>query len=84
MPYSSEFLTKIKVILYYSYLIALKGLVKDKLSELGAFADEELPDYIMVMVANRKKRESMVKDLQLFLGNETVAFTEWFVKNCTV
>ncbi|VDM30417.1 unnamed protein product [Hydatigera taeniaeformis] len=52
-------------------------LVKAKLSELGAFADEELPDYITVMVANKKKRSSMVKDLQLFLGNQTELFTDW-------
>ncbi|CDS40158.1 zinc finger CCCH domain containing protein 14 [Echinococcus multilocularis] len=65
MPYSSEFLSEIK------------ELVKAKLSELGAFADEELPDYITVMVANRKKRSSMIKDLQLFLGSQTELFTDW-------
>ncbi|VDN10504.1 unnamed protein product [Dibothriocephalus latus] len=53
------------------------GLVKSKLKELGAFVDEELPDYIMVMVANKKKRESMNNDLQLFLGAQTEHFTEW-------
>ncbi|VDD82121.1 unnamed protein product [Mesocestoides corti] len=65
MPYSSDFLSEIK------------DLVKVKLNEIGAFADEELPDYIMVMVANKKKRESMIKDLQLFLGSQTEKFTNW-------
>ncbi|KAL5970188.1 Zinc finger CCCH domain-containing protein 14, partial [Taenia solium] len=65
MPYSSEFLSEIK------------ELVKAKLSALGAFADEELPDYIAVMVANKKKRSSMIKDLQLFLGSQTEPFTDW-------
>ncbi|KAL7061761.1 hypothetical protein AAHC03_0812 [Spirometra sp. Aus1] len=49
------------------FMAEVKGLVKAKLKELGAFVDEELPDYIMVMVANKKKRESMNNDLQLFL-----------------
>lgn len=39
--------------------------------------DEELPDYIMVMVANRRSREQMEDDLQLFLGSNTEEFTGW-------
>ncbi|NXG22884.1 ZC3HE protein, partial [Grallaria varia] len=39
--------------------------------------DEELPDYIMVMVANKKSQEQMTEDLSLFLGNNTVRFTVW-------
>uniref|UniRef100_A0A672TT76 Zinc finger CCCH domain-containing protein 14 n=1 Tax=Strigops habroptila TaxID=2489341 RepID=A0A672TT76_STRHB len=38
---------------------------------------EELPDYIMVMVANKKSQEQMTEDLSLFLGNNTVRFTVW-------
>lgn len=39
--------------------------------------DEELPDYIMVMVANKKSQEQMTDDLSLFLGNNTLRFTTW-------
>lgn len=39
--------------------------------------DEELPDYIMVMVANKRSREQMEDDLQLFLGSNTEEFTSW-------
>lgn len=39
--------------------------------------DEELPDYIMVMVANKRSREQMDDDLQLFLGSNTEEFTGW-------
>uniref|UniRef100_A0A8B9G441 Zinc finger CCCH domain-containing protein 14 n=1 Tax=Amazona collaria TaxID=241587 RepID=A0A8B9G441_9PSIT len=39
--------------------------------------NEELPDYIMVMVANKKSQEQMTEDLSLFLGNNTVRFTVW-------
>lgn len=45
------------------------------------FADEELPDYIMVMVANKKTPQQMTDDLSLFLGNNTVKFTAWYVQN---
>lgn len=65
MAYNQEFLSQIK------------DQIKNKLIELDAFGDEELPDYITVMVANKKKRSSMKKDLQLFLGDDTDHFTEW-------
>jgi len=48
----------------------------DSLSSL-LMTDEELPDYIMVMVANRRSREQMEDDLQLFLGSNTEEFTGW-------
>ena len=46
--------------------------IKGKLQELGAYVDEELPDYIMVMVANKKSQDQMTEDLSLFLGNNTI------------
>uniref|UniRef100_A0A8C9FYJ4 Zinc finger CCCH domain-containing protein 14 n=1 Tax=Pavo cristatus TaxID=9049 RepID=A0A8C9FYJ4_PAVCR len=45
----------------------------------GTVFNEELPDYIMVMVANKKSQEQMTEDLSLFLGNNTVRFTVWYV-----
>ena len=51
----------------------------------GCFLDDELPDYIMVMVANKKTKEQMTDDLNLFLGNNTEKFTSWSVcieRNC--
>ena len=42
-------------------------------------ADDELPDYIMVMVANKKNQGQMTEDLNLFLGTNTNVFTEWYV-----
>ncbi|XP_060685299.1 zinc finger CCCH domain-containing protein 14 isoform X1 [Hemiscyllium ocellatum] len=55
----------------------IRTAIKGKLQELGAYADEELPDYIMVMVANKKTQDQMAEDLALFLGNNTVKFTAW-------
>ena len=43
--------------------------------------DEELPDYIMVMVANKKTSQQMADDLSLFLGNNTIKFTAWYERN---
>ncbi|KAM9839950.1 zinc finger CCCH domain-containing protein 14 [Aulostomus maculatus] len=55
----------------------IRAAIKGKLQELGAYIDEELPDYIMVMVANRKTSQQMADDLSLFLGNNTIKFTAW-------
>lgn len=51
------------------------------LTVLLSKSDEELPDYIMVMVANKKTSEQMADDLSLFLGNNTVKFTAWYEPN---
>ncbi|BFZ16055.1 hypothetical protein BsWGS_19093 [Bradybaena similaris] len=55
----------------------IRSAIKAKLMELGAYVDDELPDYIMVMVANKRSRAQMNKDLGLFLGSHTSSFTEW-------
>ncbi|XP_054474985.1 zinc finger CCCH domain-containing protein 14 isoform X1 [Anoplopoma fimbria] len=55
----------------------IRAAIKGKLQELGAYIDEELPDYIMVMVANKKTSQQMADDLSLFLGNNTLKFTVW-------
>lgn len=39
--------------------------------------DEELPDYVMVMVANKRSKEQMNSELRLFLGKHTSLFTSW-------
>nr|XP_002740449.1 PREDICTED: zinc finger CCCH domain-containing protein 14-like [Saccoglossus kowalevskii] len=51
--------------------------IKNKLVDLGAYVDDELPDYIMVMIANKKSQQQMTDDLSLFLGNNTDKFTDW-------
>jgi len=40
-------------------------------------ADNELADYIMVLVANQKTKYQMKDDLSLFLGAETDQFVNW-------
>ena len=51
--------------------------IKEKLNELDAFTDDELPDYIMIMIANKKSKEGMAKSLELFLETNTQDFTDW-------
>merc|ERR1739838_15817 len=55
----------------------IRSAIKAKLVELGTYVDEELPDYIMVLVANNKTKDQMDDDLSLFLGHNTERFTSW-------
>lgn len=53
-----------------------QSAIKAKLLELGTgsqtgYIDDELPDYVMIMVANKRDKDQMKKDLQLFLGSNT-------------
>lgn len=55
----------------------IKSAVKAKLQEIGAYSDEELPDYIMVMISNKRSSFQMKNELSLFLGGHTDKFTDW-------
>ena len=55
----------------------IRSAIKGKLQELGAYVDEELPNYILVTVANKKSQDQMTEDLFLFLWNNTIRFTVW-------
>ncbi|XP_063828611.1 zinc finger CCCH domain-containing protein 14 [Ostrinia nubilalis] len=55
----------------------MRSAIKAKLTELGCYVDDELPDYVMVMVANKRTRGQMEDDLQLFLGDNTELFVNW-------
>lgn len=54
-----------------------QSAIRAKLLELGIRYDEELPDYILVMVVNKKSRQQMHEDLHLFLENCTTPFVDW-------
>ena len=45
--------------------------------KLLLFVDDELPEYIMVMIANKRTKEQMVSDLNLFLSEEAEKFVSW-------
>lgn len=56
----------------------IREAITNKLVELNVPFEKELPDYIMVMVANKKSRAQMTEDLILFLGEGTDEFMNWF------
>ena len=58
----------------------IRQAIKAKLMELNAYVDDELPDYIMVMVANKKTPDVMKEDLGLFLNDTTEVFVDWLAK----
>ncbi|XP_054710266.1 zinc finger CCCH domain-containing protein 14-like [Uloborus diversus] len=55
----------------------IRAAIKRKLAEFDAFIDDELPEYIMILIANKRSREQINKHLSLFLGKDTVNFTLW-------
>lgn len=60
----------------------MQSAVKAKLVELGTggtagYIDDELPDYVMIMVANKRSKQQMIADLNLFLGSQTELFVTW-------
>ena len=71
-----------KIFTQISLHVVLQSAVKAKLIELGTgsasgYIDDELPDYVMIMVANKRSRQQMVDDLSLFLGAQTEIFVNW-------
>ena len=58
----------------------IRAAIKAKLVEQEVYVDDELPDYIMVMIANNKTGEQMADDLRLFLNENTDGFVEWLVQ----
>ncbi|KAJ8945431.1 hypothetical protein NQ318_009887 [Aromia moschata] len=52
----------------------MRSAIKAKLLELNY---DELPDYIMVMVANKRSKSQMNEDLNLFLSTKTSTFVDW-------
>lgn len=60
----------------------MQSAIKAKLIELGSgsstgYIDDELPDYVMIMVANKRSKVQMMDDLSLFLGKNTEGFVTW-------
>lgn len=55
----------------------LKTAVKDKLAQMECLIDDDLPNYIMIMMANRKSKKEMTEALHLFLNERTNEFTTW-------
>lgn len=56
----------------------LSEMIKSKLAELSLYTDDVLPEYIMVLLANRNSREKVFEELSLFMGADTTGhFVLW-------
>ncbi|KAI1286307.1 Zinc finger CCCH domain-containing protein 14 [Halotydeus destructor] len=55
----------------------LRVQIKKKLLELTGEHEEELPDYVMVMIANHRTKHQMRDELTLFLSDHTDQFVSW-------
>lgn len=57
----------------------IKAAVKTKLVEIGAYVDDQLSDYVMIMITNKKNEKQMTEDLELFLGGieQAESFSSW-------
>jgi len=57
----------------------IKASVKTKLVEIGAYVDDQLSDYVMIMITNKKTEKQMTEDLELFLGGleQASTFSSW-------
>ncbi len=58
-------------------------MVKEKLIEIGEYIDDQLTDYVMIMVTNKKSEKQMADDLELFLGGKQTSgsFSAWLHSN---
>lgn len=53
--------------------------MKAKLSEFGQYVDDQLTDYVVIMVTNKKSEKQMAEDLELFLDGieNSTQFSAW-------
>ena len=59
------------------FQIYIKEEIKAKLIQLKAYVLDDLPDCIMVTVANDRNKEQMEDDLSCLLSSNTSAFINW-------
>lgn len=57
----------------------IKSSVKTKLVDIGAYVDDQLSEYVMIMITNKKTEKQMTEDLELFLGGieQAEEFSSW-------
>lgn len=55
----------------------LQSFISSKLAKISSYTDDVLPEYVMVMIQNKKTASQVSLDLNAFLGKDAVSFTEW-------
>uniref|UniRef100_A0A1D1Z1Z7 Polyadenylate-binding protein 2-A n=1 Tax=Anthurium amnicola TaxID=1678845 RepID=A0A1D1Z1Z7_9ARAE len=59
-------------------LARLRETVNEKLKEfMGDYDDDTLAEYVIVLVKNGRQKEETRKELDVFLGDDSVAFVSW-------
>eukprot|EP00124_Ichthyophonus_hoferi_P005383 Ihof_evm2s766 gene=Ihof_evmTU2s766 len=61
-------------------LDAVREDVVAKLQEMEVYQDDVLPQYILVMVKNRKSGKDIAEQLTMFLLDDTQTFVDWLVE----
>ena len=54
-----------------------KQTITTKLSETRDHVERELPEYIMSMITNKKPKSYMIRNLEAFMGDDTVTLCDW-------
>ena len=57
--------------------IHVQAGIIEKLKEYDCYIDNDLPDYIMVLIANKKSSSQMKEDLSLFVGDHVSEYVDW-------
>lgn len=56
----------------------LKDTVKEKLKEfMGDYTDDTLVEYVIVLLRNGRRKDEARRELNVFLGDDSVAFVSW-------
>eukprot|EP00123_Amoebidium_parasiticum_P016732 comp23563_c0_seq1/m.39835 comp23563_c0_seq1/g.39835 ORF comp23563_c0_seq1/g.39835 comp23563_c0_seq1/m.39835 type:complete len:342 (-) comp23563_c0_seq1:176-1201(-) len=61
-------------------LEVVREAIVEKLKEIDAYTDDVLPQYILVMVKNRKSSDEIREQLDMFLAENTDSFVDWLVE----
>ncbi|KAH7682083.1 Nuclear polyadenylated RNA binding protein [Dioscorea alata] len=56
----------------------LRERVKEKLKEfMGDYTDDTLVEYVIVLLKNGRRKDEAMKELNVFLGDDSVSFISW-------
>lgn len=57
-----------------------KEEIKAKLNRYGCSADDELQNYIIILLANKKATKQIIDDLKPFLNEDSEDFVTWLME----
>ena len=62
-----------------TFLVEILKIILNFFQKKIKFPDDQLTDYVMIMVTNKKSEKQMAEDLELFLGgiSQASSFSAW-------